>query len=163
LQLSREEQIQGQLSLPADLQAVEARLAKVVSFNDSVLRDLSTLLCTSLNPPLKVAAINDPKNPGLSNLCLGLAAAPAGTPLLGAHLDEDMLTITYYDEPFLEVLDPTSQEWRVVEVFENLPVVNVGERFQEASNDRFHAPLHRVVQSPNEINLIMYDLNEGAE
>lgn len=135
----------------------------MVSFNDSVLRDLSTLLCTSLDPPVTVAAIKDPKNPGLSNLCLGLAAAPAGTPLLGSHLDEDMLTITYYDEPFLEVLDPISQEWSVVQVLENLPIVNVGDRFQEASNDRLHAPLHRVVQSSREINLIMYDLNEGVE
>ncbi|KAI4264855.1 MAG: hypothetical protein L6R42_000060 [Xanthoria sp. 1 TBL-2021] len=163
LKLSREEQIQGNLSLPADLQAVEARLANVVSFNDSVLRDISTLLCKSLDPPIAVAAIKDPKNPGLSNLCLGLAAAPAGTPLLGSHLDEDMLTITYYDEPFLEVLDTTSEEWRVVEVFENLPIVNVGDRFPEASNDRLYAPLHRVVQTPREINLIMYDLNEGEE
>lgn len=163
LKLSREAQIQGKLSLPADLQAVEARLANVVSFNDSVLRDLSTLLCTCLDPPVPAAAITDPQNPGLSNLCLGLAAAPPGTPLLGSHLDEDMLTITYYDEPFLEVLDPISQAWKVVDVFEQLPIVNVGDRFQEASNDRLHAPLHRVVQSPREINLIMYDLNEGVE
>lgn len=163
LQLSREEQIQGNLSLPADLQAVEARLANVVSFNDSVLRDISTLLCRSLDPPIAVAAIKDPKNPGLSNLCLGLAAAPAGTPLPGSHLDEDMLTITYYDEPFLEVLDPTSEEWRVVEVFENLPIVNVGDRFPKASNDWLYAPLHRVVQSPREINLIMYDMNEDEQ
>lgn len=110
LQLSREEQIQGNLSLPADLQAVKVRLANVVSFNDSVLRDIFTLLCKSLNPPIAVAAIKNPKNPELSNLCLSLAAASAGTPLLRSHLNEDMLTITYYDEPFLEVLDPTSEE-----------------------------------------------------
>ena len=160
LQLSREEQIQGNLSLQTDLQAVEARLANVFSCNDSVLRDLCTFLCKSLDPPIAPAAIKDPKNPGLSNLCLGLAAAPAGTPLLGSHLDEDMLTITYYDDPFLEVLDSTSEEWKVVEVLENLHILNVGDRFLKASNERLHAPLHRVVQSPREINLIMYDLNE---
>jgi 2OG-Fe(II) oxygenase superfamily len=145
------------------LQTVEAKLTSVGSFTDSVLRDLSTLLCESLDPPIPTAVVDNPKNPGLSNMCLGLATAPAGTSLMGSHLDEDLLTITFYDEPFLEVLERTTQEWKLVEVFKNMPIVNVGDSFQKASNDRLYAPFHRVKQSQREINLIMYDLNKGSQ
>lgn len=81
---------------------------------------------------------------------------------MGCHLDEDLLTITYYDEPFLEVFENHTQEWRLVEVSQNLPVVNVGETLQTLSDSRFHAPQHRVIQCPREIDLIMYDLNDGT-
>lgn len=163
MQLSREEQIQGTLNLPTDLQKVEANLANVASSTDAVLRDLSMLLCKSLDPPVPTAVVDNPKNPGRSNMCLGLATAPAGTSLMGSHLDEDLLTITFYDEPFLEVLERTSQEWKLVEVFENLPIVNIGDSFQSVSNGRLFTPFHRVKQSQREINLVMYDLNVGSQ
>ena len=155
--------MQGALNLPDDLQTVDAELEQVASFTDAVLKDLSTLLCKSLNPPIEKVVLGDSKDPGLSNLCLGLATASAGTSLMGSHLDEDLLTITFYNEPFLEVLERTTQEWKVVEVFENLPIVNVGDSFLKASNGRLYAPYHRVKQTQREINLIMYDFNEGSQ
>ena len=154
--------MQGALDLPDDLQTVNAELEGMVSFTDAVLKDLSILLCKSLDPPIKKVVLDDSRAPGLSNLCLGLATAPAGTSLMGSHLDEDLLTITFYDEPFLEILERTTQEWKTAEVFENLPIVNVGDNFRKASNGRLYAPYHRVKQTPREINLVMYDFDEGS-
>ena len=78
---------------------------------------------------------------------------------MGSHQDDDLLTITFYDEPFLEVLDERDQQWKLVEVFQHLPIVNVGTTLEKASGGRLRAPFHRVVQTPSAINLIMYDLN----
>ncbi|KAM0251901.1 hypothetical protein ACHAQJ_007963 [Trichoderma viride] len=163
LKLSREEQVQGKAALPKDLQAVETEVNNVSSRVDSILRDISTLLCQTLDPPIPTKVVDDPSSTGLSNLCLGISAAEAGTPVMGAHLDEDLLTITFYDEPFLEVMERQAQTWKQVDVMENLPIVNVGDRFQSFSNSRLHAPLHRVKQTPHEINLIMYDLDASIQ
>ena len=152
--------MQGQLRLPAHLRAVEAEIGNMFTFNDTVLRHLSILLCNSLDIP--TTDVKDAQNPGVSNMCLGIANGTAGTALMPSHLDEDYLTITYYDEPFLEVQDRTTQEWKSVEVFQNMPLVNVGDRLEAVSKARLFAPPHRVVQTPKEINLIMYDLNEGT-
>lgn len=127
---------------------------------DDKLRELSLLLCKSLDPPISTEIVQEPWNPGRSNLCLGLAAAPAGTPLVDRHVDSDLLTMTFYDEPFLEVQQPTTGEWKVVDIGENLPIVNIGTSFQRASENRLRAALHGVRQSEKEINLIMYDLHE---
>ncbi|KAL7805643.1 hypothetical protein V8C26DRAFT_417605 [Trichoderma gracile] len=163
LKLSREEQVQGRLALPKDLQAVEAKVSNVSSRIDAILRHLSMLLCQNLDPPIAIKVVDDPNSTGLSNLCLGISAAKAGTPVMGEHLDEDLLTLTFYDEPFLEVLDRQAQTWKAVDVLEHLPIVNVGDRFQGFSDGRLHAPLHRVKQTPNEIDLIMYDLDASIE
>lgn len=162
-QLSREEQVQGCLALPKDLQAVEAKVSNVSSRIDAILRHLSMLLCQNLDPPIATKVVDNPNSTGLSNLCLGISAAKAGTPVMGEHLDEDLLTLTFYDEPFLEVLDRQAQTWKVVDVLEHLPIVNVGDRFQGFSDGRLHAPLHRVKQTPNEIDLIMYDLDASIQ
>ncbi|KAM0452062.1 hypothetical protein ACHAPV_009686 [Trichoderma viride] len=159
LKLSREEQIQGRLALPQDLQTVETKVNSISSGIDTVLRDISRLLCRNLDPPIDTKVVDDPCSTGLSNLCLGISAAKAGTPVMGEHLDEDLLTLTFYDEPFLEVLDRQTQTWKLVDVLEHLPIVNVGDRFQSFSDGRLHAPLHRVKQTPNQIDLIMYDLD----
>ncbi|PTB62254.1 hypothetical protein BBK36DRAFT_1172810 [Trichoderma citrinoviride] len=163
LKLSREEQVQGCLALPKDLQAVEAKVSNVSSRIDAILRHLSMLLCQNLDPPVATKVVDDPNSTGLSNLCLGISAAKAGTPVMGEHLDEDLLTLTFYDEPFLEVLDRQTQTWKLVDVLEHLPIVNVGDRFQGFSDGRLHAPLHRVKQTPNEIDLIMYDLDASVQ
>ncbi|KAL7919274.1 hypothetical protein ACQKWADRAFT_301914 [Trichoderma austrokoningii] len=163
LKLSREEQIQGCLTLPKDLQAVEPQVSNVSSQIDTILRNTSTLLCQNIDPPIATKVVDDPTSTGLSNLCLGISAAKAGTPVMGEHLDEDLLTLTFYDEPFLEVLDRQTQEWKVVDVCEHLPIVNVGDRFQSFSEGRLHAPLHRVKQTPNQIDLIMYDLDASVQ
>lgn len=163
LQLSREQQVRGELKLPADLQTVEANVENVASSIDAILRKLSEMLCKSFDPSNNAVNIDNTKNPGLSNLCLGLATATAGTELMGSHLDEDLLTITFYDESFLEVQDKDTGEWKLVEAFMNMPLVNIGETFQKVSNGRFHAPFHRVKQTKRQIDLIMYDLNDSAE
>lgn len=162
-QLSREEQIQSSLVLPKDLQTVETKVNNVSSRIDAILRDISTLLCQNLDPPIATKVVDDPSSTGLSNLCLGISAAKAGTPVMGEHLDEDLLTLTFYDEPFLEVLDRQAQTWKLVDVLEHLPIVNVGDRFQSFSDGRLHAPLHRVKQTPNQIDLIMYDLDASIQ
>jgi hypothetical protein len=161
--LSRREQIRGTLDLPPALKVVEAKVASLAFLTDSVLREISTLLCKSLDPPLSTVVIDDETTPGLSNMCLGLATAPAGTPLMDSHLDEDLLTMTFYDEPFLEVLDREAAEWKLVEVLEDLPIVNVGASFQAISDNRLYAPFHRVRQCQRHINLIMYDLCPGLQ
>jgi isopenicillin N synthase-like dioxygenase len=76
------------------------------------------------------------------------------------HTDSDLLTMTYYDEPFLEVQQPMTEAWELIDVCNNLPIVNVGRRFQIASNCKLHAPVHRVKQTEKAIDLIMYDLHE---
>lgn len=80
-----------------------------------------------------------------------------------SHLDEDLLTITFYDESFLEVQDKETGEWKLVEAFMHMPLVNIGETFQKASKGRFHAPFHRVKQTERQIDLIMYDLNDSSQ
>ncbi|KAJ6789154.1 hypothetical protein PWT90_06030 [Aphanocladium album] len=159
LKLSREQQIQGSLKLPPSLEPVQHELATVVSSTDAVLRDMTTMLCGLLDPPIATTCVDNPERPGISNVCLGLADGLPGTALMGSHLDDDLLTITFYDEPFLEILDEKDSQWKLVEVFEHLPIVNVGTTLQRASNNRLRAPYHRVVQTPSPINLIMYDLN----
>lgn len=163
LQLSREQQVRGELKLPADLQTVEAKVENVAAFIDAILRKLSEMLCNSFDPPNAAVNIVNTKSPGLSNLCLGLATATAGTELMSSHLDEDLLTITFYEESFLEVRDKVTGEWRLVEAFMNMPIVNIGETFQKVSNGRFHAPFHRVKQTKRQIDLIMYDLNDSPQ
>lgn len=122
-------------------------------------------MAQNLNPPLTNVKLNEShtKDPGISNMCLGIATSPEGTDLMPSHLDEDLLTITFYDEPFLEVLDRDTEEWKLVETCEGMPIVNVGETFQNASGGRLHAPWHRVKMTPNHIDLVMYDFNEGLE
>jgi hypothetical protein len=163
LQLSREEQVLGSQNLPADLKTVEGKVNNVTSRIDGILRDLSLLLCKTLDPPIPTQVVDNPKSTGLSNLCLGISAAKTGTSVMGSHLDEDLLTMTFYDEPFLEVLERSTQEWKLVEVFEHMPIVNVGDRFEKFSNNRLHAPYHRVTQTPKEIDLIMYDLDSSVQ
>ncbi|KAM0473924.1 hypothetical protein ACHAPX_007972 [Trichoderma viride] len=163
LKLSREEQVQGCLALPKDLQEVEPKVSNVSSRIDAILRDISMLLCQNLDPPIATKVVDNPSSTGLSNLCLGISAAKAGTPVMGEHLDEDLLTLTFYDEPFLEVLDRHAQTWKLVDVLEHLPIVNVGDRFQSFSDGRLHAPLHRVKQTPSQIDLIMYDLDASIQ
>jgi isopenicillin N synthase-like dioxygenase len=107
------------------------------------------------------AALDDPKKPGLSNLYLAISKAQPGTFIMPSHLDDGFLTFTFYDEPFLEVLDRATQEWKMVEINEHMPIVNAGEELQRNSKDRLHAPLHRCYQGPNEIDLIMFDLFES--
>ena len=159
MQLSREQQIQGSLRLPASLEPVQLELFTVVSCIDAVLRDMTTMQCGLLDPPIATTCVENPESPGISNVCLGLADGAPGTALMGSHQDDDLLTITFYDEPFLEILDEKDQKWKLVEVYEHLPIVNVGTTLQAASNNKLRAPFHRVVQTPSPINLIMYDLN----
>lgn len=135
----------------------------MMSFSDVVLRDIFKLLCTSLDPPAPTSAVSNPKNPGKSNLGLGLAAAPMGTSLMSSHADDGILTILYYDVPFLEILEPASQEWKLVEVVEGLQVVNVGEDFRKLSGGRLKAALHRVTQAEGENHLIIYYLHLGSD
>ncbi|KAM7218764.1 hypothetical protein V8F06_005918 [Rhypophila decipiens] len=172
IKLSREQQQNGTLPLPPPLQSIATQLNQVATFSDSVLNHLSTLIYEhlggreSFTRPITLDSETTKKHPGISNLCLGLATAPPMTELMPSHLDEDLLTLTFYDEPFLEVRDRNTQEWKVVDacadgVGNNMPVVNVGETFQEASGGKLYAPPHRVKMTEREIDLVMYDFNEG--
>ncbi|KAL7932144.1 hypothetical protein V8C35DRAFT_308584 [Trichoderma chlorosporum] len=163
LKLMREEQIRSSLVLPKDLQGVETKINNVSSRIDAILRDISKMLCQNLDPPIATKDVDDPSSAGPSNLCLGISAAKAGAQVMEEHVDQDLLTLTFYDEPFLEVLDRQAQSWKLVDVFDNLPIVNVGTRFQSTSDGRLHAPLHRVKQTPNQIDLIMYDLYASTQ
>jgi isopenicillin N synthase-like dioxygenase len=162
LKLSRKQHLSNTLRLPPDLQTVSDRISSLFTLNDMILRQIAEKLSTKTSPLLKAHTYSDPTNPGDSNMCLGIASARAGLEILGDHLDEDILTITYYDEPFLEVQDRKTGVWGLVDVNDHMPIVNVGDELQKASEGKFYAPPHRVVQSPKEINLIMYDLNAGA-
>ncbi|GJC90928.1 hypothetical protein ColLi_13766 [Colletotrichum liriopes] len=139
------------------LRPVEAELFELATIVDHILRQLSVLLCESLDPPIPTKVVPDGQEPGRSNMCLGLAVATPGTSLMERHVDSDLLTLTLYDEPFFEVQQPETGEWKVVDVCGNQPIVNIGRSFQEVSNNRLHAPLHGVRQSESDINLIMYD------
>ncbi|KAK4219668.1 hypothetical protein QBC37DRAFT_367780 [Rhypophila decipiens] len=176
IKLSRQQQKEGTLPLPPVLEAVSFQLDEIASFTDRVLNRLSTIIYNShhlLGSPevFKREIILDSettnKHPEISNLCLGLATAPKMTELMPAHLDEDLLTLTFYDEPFLEVQDRHTQEWKLVNtcvdgVGNHMPIVNVGETFQEVSGGKLHAPFHRVKMTEREIDLVMYDFCEGV-
>ena len=43
------------------------------------------------------------------------------------HLDEDILTIMYYDEPFLEVQNRKTGVCGLVEIDEHIPIVDFGD------------------------------------
>lgn len=141
---------------------METAIFDVAAVMDGVLRELTLQICGFLQPPIVPAAAQNPSDPGLSNLCLGLAAATPGTELMERHVDSDILTMTCYTEPFLEVPHPVTAEWTVVDVFGDMPIVNVGMSLQKLSGNRFRAPLHGVRQSQEVINLIMYDLHDGT-
>ncbi|KAL2208336.1 hypothetical protein CC79DRAFT_1355706 [Sarocladium strictum] len=159
LKISRMQQIQGQLALPLDLRPIQANLSDLAGFIDLVLRRLSFILCTSLDPSIPVEVASDDGSPGISNLCLGLAAAPIGTSLMEPHTDSDLLTMTFYDSAFLELHSPETGEWCVVDVNANMPLVNIGRSFQSVSGNKLKAPSHGVRQSDGDIDLVMYDLH----
>ena len=139
---------------------VADKVASTSTFIDNLLRDLGMMTCTSMVPPVP-ALLDDPTKPGLSNLYLAISKASPGTFLMPSHLDDGFLTLTFYDEPFLEVLDRNTQEWKLVEVNNHMPIVSNGEEIQRNSNDRLYSPFHRVKQGEKEIDLIMFDLFES--
>ena len=163
IQLSREEEVDGTLKIPKDLQPVTEKLKNVSSFSDTAMRDLVSILSTTLSPPVPTGAINNPSKPGKSNLTLGLASAPAGTDLIPSHADSGIITILYYDTPTLEILEPVTQEWEVVQPVEGLHVVYVGQALQALSNGRLVAALHRVKQPKDSTAMVVYLLHPGEE
>lgn len=138
------------------------KVTKTSNFIDSALRDIAKTLCTSLDPPVP-ANLDEPENAGISTLHLGISKAKQGECLLGSHQDEDILTLTFYDEPFLQVLDRKTNEWKALKVKENMPIINPGLELQQNSKERLFAPWHRVFMGENEIDLVMYDLYEGRQ
>ncbi|KAK4189002.1 hypothetical protein QBC35DRAFT_494950, partial [Podospora australis] len=160
LHFGREEHLQGTLNIPSAFQPVASKLASTSAFMDSVLREIGILLTTSMNPPVP-QALDHPEKPGLSNLTVAISKAKAGTILEPTHSDPGVLTMTFYDEPFLEVLDRKTRGWRVVEVKDNMPIINVGQELEKNSDDRLYAPVHQARHRENEIDLVMFDLFES--
>lgn len=63
------------------------------------------------------------------------------------HTDAGFLTILVQDDvPGLQMLDSSGQ-WQLVEPIPGALTINVGDQCQVLSNDRFKAPLHRVLPS----------------
>ncbi|KAK0705844.1 hypothetical protein B0T21DRAFT_416528 [Apiosordaria backusii] len=161
IHLGREEQIAGDRShLPEVLHPVADKVESVSAFIDKILREIGLTLASSMDPTFS-AALRDIANPGLSHLTLGISKAIPGTPLMDGHTDDGFLTLTFYDEPFLEVLDRTDNEWKPVEVNQNMPILNVAAQSAKNSGGRLYNPWHRVKMGANEIDLVMFDLFEG--
>jgi len=81
--------------------------------------------------------------------------APADTPGMPAcghlgihhHTDSGALTVLLQDlQPGLQVLH--EERWRLVQPRDHALVVNIGDIVQVWSNDRYRAPLHRVLAHP---------------
>ena len=153
--------MQGALTLPKELQAVEFELSSIATMTDAVLRNICAALGTQATPKISTATTYNEKKPGSSGLCLGLATAQSGAAILGRHTNEGMLTIVFFNEPILEIQDRLTQQWKEIPVNGRLPVVYVGESLQKASNGQFHAPVHRFKQSESQIDFVMYDLYEA--
>ncbi|OIW29213.1 para-aminobenzoate synthase [Coniochaeta ligniaria NRRL 30616] len=160
IHLGREEHVTGMLDLPQDLHPVADKVASTSTFIDALLRELGTILCTSMDPPVP-AVLDQPDKPGLSNLYLAISKAKRGTFIMTTHTDDGFLTLTFYNEPFNEVLDRETNEWKRVDVNRHMPIVNVGDQLQKNSGDKLYSPIHRCYQDENEIDLIMFDLFES--
>lgn len=148
------------LDLPTALLPVEDKVSSSSEFIDTLLRQLGTRLCSAMEPPVP-ARLDDAANPGLSNLYLAISKVERGKFIMTSHRDDGFLTLTFYDEPFLEVLDRETEEWKLVDVNKHMPIVNVGEELEANSKGRLHAPYHQCYQGDNEIDLIMFDLFES--
>ncbi len=151
--------MKNSLDLPTALLLVEDKVSSTSAFIDTLLRQLGSRLCTAMEPA--VPARLDATNPGLSNLYLAISKVEPGKYIMTSHRDDGFLTLTFYDEPFLEVLDRETQEWKLVEVNRHMPIVNVGEELSANSNGRLYSPQHQCYQGDNEIDLIMFDLFES--
>ncbi|OBR05641.1 2og-fe oxygenase family protein [Colletotrichum higginsianum IMI 349063] len=158
-EISRALEISGKLDLPSDFQAVAKELADVASFSDEALRDLYRLVSTSLSPPSPIAAGDDPKQPGTTNLTLGRSGAPVGTHLIPEHTDSGLLTLLYYEAASLEILQVSTGEWGLVEPVEGLHVIYVGDALSAESNGRIRAAPHRVTQPKENTALVVYLLH----
>lgn len=148
--------------MPEDLQPIADKVASTSAYIDSLLRELGTTLCASMEPPVP-AVLDHPEKPGLSNLYLAISKAKPDTFIMTTHTDDGFLTLTFYDEPFNEVLDRTTQEWKRIEVNRHMPLINAGDQLQKNSNNRLYSPIHRCYQDKNEIDLIMFDLFESPK
>jgi isopenicillin N synthase-like dioxygenase len=79
-----------------------------------------------------------------------VVTSPDATPLgVNCHTDAGALTILYQDEvPGLQVAcGDRGDDWVLVEPRPGALVVNLGDMLQVWSNDRYRAPLHRVLAS----------------
>ncbi|KAL1967382.1 hypothetical protein VTN77DRAFT_3167 [Rasamsonia byssochlamydoides] len=69
----------------------------------------------------------------------------------GAHRDFGVITLLLQDDvPGLEVWDEPTQQWVLVPPVEGAYVVNIGNLFQQWTNDRYLSNLHRVTKPPQE-------------
>ncbi|KAK4652448.1 hypothetical protein QC762_0073200 [Podospora pseudocomata] len=162
IHLGRKEQMAGDRSqLPEALQLVADKVKNVSSFIDKILREIGMTLASSMDERFP-ASLQDATRPGQSHLTLGISKARAGTPLMDGHTDDGFLTLTFYEEPFLEVLDRSTNEWKLVEVNRNMPILNVAAQSAKNSGGRLYNPWHRVKMGENEINLVMFDLFEDS-
>lgn len=127
------------------------------------MRDMFRILCTFVDPPIPTAVADDPYKHSYTNLTLGRSLESVGEDLIPEHADSGILTILYYDLPSLEILEPTTKEWEVVQPRPGLQAVYIGQHFQASSNGRFKAALHRVVQPEYGAALVVYLLHPQLE
>ncbi|KAK2865075.1 hypothetical protein FQN49_003935 [Arthroderma sp. PD_2] len=82
----------------------------------------------------------------------------------GAHKDFGLITLLLQgDVPGLEVWDDLTQQWVLVPPVEGAYVVNLGNLFQQWTNDRYLSNLHRVTNPPQERYSIAFLLHGNPD
>lgn len=161
--MSREEELNGKLELPGELQPVATQLANISNFTDTALRDMYRTLCKSASPPISTVAAESPKAPNYTNLTLGFSLEEPGAFLIPEHADSGLITLLYYDLPSLEILEPVTGDWEIVQPRPGLQVCYIGKHFSDTSSGRFKAAAHRVVNPETGWALVVYLLHPGLD
>lgn len=91
------------------------------------------ILCESITPKVSTIASENPSEPNYTNLTLGYSNEEAGAHLIPEHADSGLITLLYYDLPSLEILEPDTGEWELVQPRPGHQVVYIGKHFSNAS------------------------------
>lgn len=114
-------------------------------------------------PIIPTADAEDPRTPSYTNLTLGYSLEEDGVELVPEHANSGLITLLYYNLPSLEILDPVSKEWDLVQPRANHQVVYIGKHLSAVSGGRFKAAAHRVVNPGAGTGRVAYLLHPNLD
>lgn len=162
----------GETPWPPAMPALRPALQAFADACHGLALDLLQRLCAGLGqPPASLTAHFTPTHSSFlrlnhyptGDLPLGVDAPPAGPFGISQHTDAGALTVLLQDQ--VSALQVQYRgAWLDVEPVPGALTINVGDMLQVWSNDRYHAPLHRVRASSDRARLsIAWFLNPGYD
>jgi hypothetical protein len=124
--------LNGKFELPNQLRSISHKLANISNSTDATWGVPSALS----SPPMSTVAADSPKDPNDTNLTLGFFLNEPCAFSIPEHANRSLITLLHYDLPSLEISEPTSGEWKVVQPCPGLHVCYVRKRFLVASSSR---------------------------